>query len=130
MSNINLEEFNDLVKFISDNHGFRSHKRGGKMIKYVRCSFDTRFNDIFSIQLDDKIFSVVNENRKRDLKKWLYSYLNDTDDGFDPIRDDPEIDWGNLMPELKARAKQLRTTNGITAPATSAVAQTTEAVAS
>jgi hypothetical protein len=31
---------------------------------------------------------------------------------------------------VKARAKQLRTTNGITAPATSAVAQTTEAVAS
>ena len=91
-----IEEFSELTKFISENHGFRSRKPGGRMIKYVRCSFDTRTNDIFSVILDDMIFSTTNENRKRDLKKWIYAWLNREDDGFDPIRDDPEIEWGEL----------------------------------
>lgn len=105
MSYMSLEDFNELVKYISENHGFRSCKPNRKMIKYIQCSFDTRFGDVWSVVLDNVVFSVVNENRKRNLKKWIYAYLNDENDGFDPIRDDPEINWGEIIPELKTRSK-------------------------
>lgn len=48
----------------------------GKMIKYVRCTFDMRTHEIFAVSLDDKEFVKVNENRHRDLKKWIYGYLD------------------------------------------------------
>lgn len=71
--------------------------RGGKRIKYVRSSFDTRTNYIYSIHLDGECFTVVNENRKRNLKKWIYAYLNNESDGFDPAVDDPGIDWKGVL---------------------------------
>lgn len=101
MPGITIEEFSELTKFIAKNHGFRSHNKNGRMIKYVRCSFDTRTNNIYSVILDDIHFSIINQNRKRNLKKWVYAYLNREDDGFDPIRDDPEMNWGELIPKLK-----------------------------
>ncbi|XZI53252.1 hypothetical protein ACSXD3_17855 (plasmid) [Clostridium perfringens] len=46
------------------------------MIKYVRCTFDMRTHEIFSVSLDNRAFVKVNENRHRDLKKWIYEYLD------------------------------------------------------
>lgn len=51
MPGITIEEFSELAKFIAKNHGFRSRNRNGRMIKYVRCSFDTRTNNIYSVIL-------------------------------------------------------------------------------
>ena len=98
---MSLEEFTELAKYIYANHGFRDFSGGKTFIKYVRCSFDTRTNQVYSISLDKVDFTTVNENRKRDLKKWVYCYLRGMDDGFDLVRDDPEIDWKNLLKDKK-----------------------------
>lgn len=90
---MSLNDYNELLIHISKYH---SMYVGGKRIKYVKSSFDTRTNCIYSIQLDSEDFTVVNENRKRNLKKWIYAYLNNESDGFDPARDDPDIDWARL----------------------------------
>lgn len=96
-----LEEFVELAKYVYANHGFTDFGNGKIHIKYVRCSFDTRTNEVYSITLDKVDFTTVNENRKRDLKKWVYCYLKGESDGFDPVRDDPEIDWKNLLKDKK-----------------------------
>ena len=70
------KEYAELLKYIVDNHGWRNIcKEGSKHIKYVRNSFDTRTNLIFSIQLDKEDFTIVNQNRHRNLKDWIYEYL-------------------------------------------------------
>ena len=72
-----FKEYVELLKYIVDDHGWRNLlKEGSKHIKYIRHSFDTRTNLIFSIQLDDKDFTIVNQNRHRNLKDWIYEYLN------------------------------------------------------
>jgi len=71
-----FKEYAELLKFIVDNHGWRNLlKEDSKGIKYVRNSFDTRTNLIFSIQLDNEDFTIVNQNRHRNLKEWIYGYL-------------------------------------------------------
>ena len=94
---LSIEEYTGLLKYVAKHHGFCAAKPRSPRIKYVRCAFDTRTNAIYSVSLDDQNFAVVNENRKRQLKNWIYSYLKGEDDGFDPVRDDPEIDWSTLL---------------------------------
>ncbi|MDM0987453.1 hypothetical protein QTI95_14040 [Clostridium perfringens] len=72
--NLSLQDYAELLVYIDENHSFRKVK--GKMIKYVRCTFDMRTHEIFAVSLDDKEFVKVNENRHRDLKKWIYEYLD------------------------------------------------------
>ncbi|EIF6155387.1 hypothetical protein LFJ62_003094 [Clostridium perfringens] len=72
--NLSLQDYAELLVYIDENHSFRKVK--GKMIKYVRCTFDMRTHEIFSVSLDNKEFVKVNENRHRDLKKWIYGYLD------------------------------------------------------
>lgn len=74
---MSFKEYTELLQYIVENHGWRKgfNKNGSKHIKYVRHSFDTRTNKIFSIQLDYEDFSIVNENRHRNLKDWIYGYL-------------------------------------------------------
>lgn len=75
---MSLKDYVELLKYIDENHGWRNTlgKEGSKHIKYVRCTFDTRTNTIFSVELDDKNFTIVNENKDVDLKEWIYEYLN------------------------------------------------------
>ena len=69
-----LAEYIELLAYIEEEHSFKDLK--GKMIKYVRHSFDMRTNTIYEVTLNDKKFSKINENRHRDLLKWIYEYLD------------------------------------------------------
>jgi len=91
MAGMTLFDYTVLVNYITERYSWHSIVAGHKHIKYIRSSFDTRSNMIYAIELDKTLFAVVNENRKRDLKKWIYSWLEDKDDGFKLERDDPEF---------------------------------------
>lgn len=71
---MSIEEFNDLLQYINKNHSFRALK--GKMIKYISPTIDFRTGCIGKVVLDDKVFFKVNENRHKDLYKWIKDYLN------------------------------------------------------
>lgn len=71
---LTFKEYAELLKFINENHSFRTIK--GKRIKYVSHTFDMRTMTIYRVTLDDKEFCKVNENRHKDMKKWIYEYLN------------------------------------------------------
>lgn len=69
-----IEEFNNLLKYINENHSLRALK--GKMIKYISPTIDFRTGCIGQVVLDDKIFKKVNENRHKNLYKWITEYLD------------------------------------------------------
>ena len=74
-----LEEFTELVDYVHGKHRFG---RGGRGIKYIEPVYDTRYGDIFCIIFrgwDDKIFSLTNENKNRDLKEWVYEWLKESE---------------------------------------------------
>jgi len=75
---MSMSEFHELVGHVQNKHEFAM--RGGKSIKYVRCSYDTRLRDVWSVSLDDKHFSLTNENKDKDLKSWVYDYLEGKDE--------------------------------------------------
>lgn len=74
MKDMTIEQFNELIDFIKKNHSFQNVE--GRMIKYVGCTYDTRTNLIHHIQLDTKSFTTTNENRRKNLKEWVYRYLD------------------------------------------------------
>lgn len=63
-----------LLQYIQHYHSFRY---GGKRIKYVVPHYDTRTGRIFCIELDDKAFSITNDNRHRKLIEWVMEYLKE-----------------------------------------------------
>ncbi|QUH22066.1 hypothetical protein [Alkaliphilus sp. B6464] len=69
-----LKEYLELVKYINENHSFRQLK--GKMIKYISHTLDFRTGHIHRVTLNHKEFATINENRHRNLKEWIYRYLN------------------------------------------------------
>lgn len=71
---MSIKEFNDLLQYINKNHSFMTLK--GKMIKYISPTIDFRTGHIGKVVLDDKAFIKVNENRHRNLYKWIKDYLN------------------------------------------------------
>ena len=71
-------DYNELLKYIYKNYNpFKSDQR----IKYVDCSFDNRTGRIFSITIrtysEEVKFSITNENRHRNLKEWIYNWLDE-----------------------------------------------------
>jgi hypothetical protein len=73
-----VNEYIELLKYIHKNHNFALCQ--GKAIKYVDCTFDNRFGQIFSIRFrgfgnKEIVFSIVNENRDNNLKEWIYEWL-------------------------------------------------------
>lgn len=74
-----LEEFTQLVKDIQATNSFARAK--GKCIKYITPVFDTRINQIFCINLrrsgDGLDFSTTNENKTKDLNKWIRAWLDE-----------------------------------------------------
>jgi hypothetical protein len=88
--NMTIRDLDELITHIRLCH------RGGdgvgkKFVKYVKPSFDMRTNEIYGMEIDDQVFFCVNENRKRDLKKWVNCWLDDIEDGFDFGKEDPEM---------------------------------------
>lgn len=78
--NMTLKEFVELVKYINDNHSMRNME--GKCIKYITPTFDFRTNEIYGIKIwggvhEKKEFYVVNENKDKDLKQWIYKWLSE-----------------------------------------------------
>lgn len=64
-------EFRELLTYIAKYHRFG---KGGKSIKYVTPHIDMRSGDIHAIEFrgfNDRVFSITNENRDRDLKQWI-----------------------------------------------------------
>ncbi|WP_275372570.1 hypothetical protein [Clostridium tertium] len=72
-SSISLRDYLELLDYIMKNHNW--NERTGKCIKYISHTYDTRTGKIFSIKLDDMIFSQTNENKHKDLKQWIIGYL-------------------------------------------------------
>lgn len=74
---MSLEDFTELVDHINKNHSFSEVK--GKRIKYITPIYDTRIGKIFCVNLrltgEGKYFSLTNENKDKDLKQWIYDWL-------------------------------------------------------
>ena len=51
-----IGEFNNLLKYINENHSCRALK--GKMIKYISPTIDFRTGCIGKVVLDDKVFLI------------------------------------------------------------------------
>jgi hypothetical protein len=68
-----MDQYLELLKYIDENHSFA--KMDGKLIKYATSKFDFRTKDIYYVKLNDKEFYKVNENRHKDLYKWIMEYL-------------------------------------------------------
>ena len=68
--------FLSILAEIHANHRFA---RGGKHIKYVTPTFDMRTGDIHRVEfhgMEDKVFSITNENSDRDLELWIADWLD------------------------------------------------------
>ena len=75
---MNMEDFRFLLLYIQMNH-----KWGGKHIKYVTPTFDMRTGDIHRVEfhgMEDKVFSITNENSDRDLEMWIADWLDGKED--------------------------------------------------
>lgn len=74
---MSVDEFVELLDYIQRNHSFCEPK--GKMVKYISHTYDTRTGKIHHVQLrlcgDGLHFSITNENKHRNLKKWIYGWL-------------------------------------------------------
>lgn len=74
-----VKEYVELLQYIDAKHSFG--RMQGKEIKYIEHVFDFRTNKIFCVKLrpilsDEVIFSITNENKDRNLKEWIYEWLD------------------------------------------------------
>lgn len=76
---LSLAEFTLLVAYINENHSFAKNR--GKRVKYITPIYDTRTQKIFCLQLrlsgEDLAFSITNEDKDKDLAKWVYCWLEE-----------------------------------------------------
>lgn len=74
---MSIGEFLELLKYIQENHSFVTLR--GKRIKYISPTYDTRTGRIFHVHLrlggEGLHFSITNENKHRNLKDWIYEWL-------------------------------------------------------
>lgn len=73
---LSIREFEALRDYINKYHGFVRGK--SPHVKYIRSNFDTRDGKIFSVVLDDQVFSITNENRDKNLLDWICKHLGTT----------------------------------------------------
>lgn len=76
------DSFTDLMEYIDESHRFG---KGGKHIKYVVPTIDTRTADIHSIAfygMADKTFTITNDNSELDLEAWIVSWLRDKESEY------------------------------------------------
>ena len=70
------DELADLLDYIDDHHRFG---KGGKHIKYVVPTIDTRTANIHAIEfhgMEIRTFSITNENKDLDLFEWIMDWLD------------------------------------------------------
>lgn len=69
-------DLRQLLIFIEKYHKFGR----GKSIKYVTPHIDMRYGDIHAIEFrgfHDRVFSITNENKDKDLYLWIMEWLNE-----------------------------------------------------
>jgi hypothetical protein len=73
------EEFVKVLKYVTENHKFGSGI--GKGIKYVTPTFDLRNGKIHCITFSgwngEKVFSIINENKDKNLYAWVVEWLTE-----------------------------------------------------
>lgn len=76
---MSLKDFVELTQYIHCYHSrTKSFEReGSKRIKNIESSLDIETASVFKISLDNEEFSMLNHNRHRDLKQWIYNYLKE-----------------------------------------------------
>jgi len=92
---MSLKEYDELVDYIDKNHGINNPQRK-KVITYITCFYHVKTKKVFGVTLQGEFeksveFKIVGENRRRDLKKWIYCWLENKHDGFSVERDDPDM---------------------------------------
>jgi hypothetical protein len=60
MKGLNPQQFQEILKYIQDNHAFYHFKEGSKSIKYIDSCYDSRFGDIWVVKF-------------RGFQKWAFS---------------------------------------------------------
>lgn len=73
-------DFWEVMRHVHNEHRFA---KGGKNIKYVSPTFDMRTGDIHRIEfhgMENKVFSITNENADRDLYEWVMRWLDGEDE--------------------------------------------------
>lgn len=78
---MSMKDLQNLLQLIEEKHRFGRGK--GKGIKYVIPYLDMRHRDIYAIDFrgwNDKSFSLVNENKDKNLFLWILSWLEDEDE--------------------------------------------------
>lgn len=75
---MSIDDFRELCNYIESKHSFRNAQ--GKRIKYVSPTCDMRIGSIFHVNLrlsgKGKDFSITNENKDKDLKSWIFDWLD------------------------------------------------------
>ena len=75
---MSIEDLRSLLQYIEKNHSFRKSK--GKRVKYVSPTCDMRTGSIFHVNIrltgEGKDFSLTNEDKDRDLLKWIVDWLD------------------------------------------------------
>lgn len=76
-----LNDLELLLKYIHSRHPYAL---SSKSVKYVCPAFDMRTGRIYQINMyvgmEDKTFSLTNENSDKNLMKWIIFYLENLDD--------------------------------------------------
>ena len=74
-----LQDLTKLLNYIEKNHSARNGR--GRSVKYVDPCFDMRIRKIFGITLrgafGEKSFTIVNENKDKDLYTWITNWLDE-----------------------------------------------------
>ena len=76
---LSIKDYLELLRHIQLHHSWISTDTDSiitKRIKYINASFDTRQNAYWRVELNGHSFALVNENKDRDLKEWIYEWLN------------------------------------------------------
>lgn len=83
---MSFEDLRKLLNVIEKQHRFGTSIKtpNFKGIKYVDPIIDMRTHDIFCITLrglyGEKTFSLTNENKDKDLFKWIMEYLDESEE--------------------------------------------------
>ena len=75
---MSIEDFRDLCRYVDACHSFRDLK--GKKVKYISPTMDMRTGMIFHVNMrlvgKGMDFALTNENKDKDLKEWIFNWLD------------------------------------------------------
>lgn len=71
--------FNEIFQYAITHHSFKEGK--GRRVKYIVPTIDTRTRMIntiiFYCMAEDKVFSLTNRNKDKDLYEWIMEWLTE-----------------------------------------------------